>query len=44
MPLPSRSEQQTGMFSRLRDSLSSSRRALVGEIAAAAFDPGNAAD
>jgi len=37
-------EQQTGMFSRLRDSLSKSRRALVGEIAAAAFDPGNAAD
>jgi fused signal recognition particle receptor len=32
------------MFSRLRDSLSKSRRALVGEIAAAAFDPGNAAD
>ena len=37
-------EQQTGRFSRLRDSLSKSRRALVGEIAAAAFDPGNAAD
>ena len=32
------------MLSRLRDSLSKSRRALVGEIAAAAFDPGNAAD
>ena len=32
------------MFSRLRDSLSKSRRALVGEIAAAAFDPGNAED
>jgi fused signal recognition particle receptor len=41
---PERDEQQTGMFSRLRDSLSKSRRALVGEIAAAAFDPGNAAD
>jgi fused signal recognition particle receptor len=41
---PEREEQQTGMFSRLRDSLSKSRRALVGEIAAAAFDPGNAAD
>jgi fused signal recognition particle receptor len=41
---PEREEQQTGMFSRLRDSLSKSRRALVGEIASAAFDPGNAAD
>ncbi len=41
---PEREEQQSGMFSRLRDSLSKSRRALVGEIAAAAFDPGNAAD
>jgi fused signal recognition particle receptor len=41
---PEREEQQTGMFSRLRDSLSKSRRALVGEIAAAAFDPGNAED
>jgi fused signal recognition particle receptor len=41
---PEQEEQQTGMFSRLRDSLSKSRRALVGEIASAAFDPGNAAD
>jgi fused signal recognition particle receptor len=32
------------MFSRLRDSLSKSRRALTGELAAAAFDPGNADD
>jgi fused signal recognition particle receptor len=32
------------MFSRLRDSLSKSRRALTGELAAAAFDPGNEAD
>jgi len=32
------------MFSRLRDSLSKSRRALTGELAAATFDPGNAAD
>ena len=35
---------RAGMFSRLRDSLSKSRRALTGELAAAAFDPGNAAD
>src|SRR5436190_1768998 len=32
------------MFSRLRDSLSKSRRALTGELAAAAFDPGNQGD
>src|SRR3954469_7358432 len=32
------------MFSRLRDSLGKSRRALTGELAAAAFDPGNQAD
>jgi len=32
------------MFARLRDSLSKSRRALTGELAAAAFDPGNADD
>src|SRR3954465_8469750 len=32
------------MFSRLRDSLGKSRRALTGELAAAAFDPGNEAD
>src|SRR6185437_13692927 len=41
---PEREEQQTGMFARLRDSLSKSRRALTGELASAAFDPGNAAD
>ena len=41
------SEEQGGrFFSRLRDSLAKSRRALTGEIASAvvAFDPGNAAD
>src|SRR4051812_44987083 len=32
------------MFSRLRDSLAKSRRALTGELAAATFDPGNDAD
>jgi len=37
-------EQRGGMFARLRDSLSKSRRALTGELAAAAFDPGNDAD
>ena len=37
---PEPEEQRGGMFSRLRDSLSKSRRALTGEIAAAAFDPG----
>ena len=37
-------EQRAGRFARLRDSLSKSRRALTGEIAAAAFDPGNDAD
>src|SRR6266516_3019284 len=36
--------ERTGLFSRLRDSLSKSRRALTGELAAAAFDPGNADD
>jgi fused signal recognition particle receptor len=30
-----------GFFSRLRDSLGKSRRALTGELAAAAFDPGD---
>jgi fused signal recognition particle receptor len=33
--------EQRGFFSRLRDSLGKSRRALVGQIAAAAFDPGD---
>jgi fused signal recognition particle receptor len=32
------------MFARLRDSLSRSRQALTAELAAATFDPGNAAD
>src|SRR5690242_5668237 len=41
---PEPEERQAGMFSRLRDSLSKSRRALTGELAAAAFDPGNEAD
>src|SRR5262249_38773788 len=31
-------------FSRLRDSLSKSRRALTGELAATAFDPGDEGD
>jgi len=37
-------EQRAGFFGRLRDSLGKSRRALTGELAAAAFDPGNAED
>ena len=37
-------EEQQGFFGRLRDSLGKSRRALTGELAAAAFDPGNAED
>ena len=41
---PEAEEQRGGMFTRLRDSLSKSRRALTGELAAAAFDPGNALD
>jgi len=32
-------EERGGFFSRLRDSLGRSRRALVGQLAAAAFDP-----
>jgi fused signal recognition particle receptor len=36
--------ERGGMFARLRDSLSKSRRALTGELAAATFDPGNDAD
>jgi fused signal recognition particle receptor len=36
--------QRSGRFARLRDSLSKSRRALTGELAAAAFDPGNELD
>src|SRR5438552_4092233 len=39
------SEEQGGrFFSRLRDSLGKSRRALTGEIASAAFDPGDNLD
>src|SRR5215208_3370032 len=37
-------EEQQGFFGRLRDSLGKSRRALTGELAAAAFDPGNDED
>jgi fused signal recognition particle receptor len=32
-------EERAGLFSRLRDSLGKSRRALVGQLALAAFDP-----
>jgi fused signal recognition particle receptor len=35
-------EASGGFFSRLRDSLGKSRRALTGELASAAFDPGDA--
>jgi fused signal recognition particle receptor len=41
---PEPESQRGGMFSRLRDSLSKSRRALTGELSSATFDPGNAAD
>jgi fused signal recognition particle receptor len=37
-------EQRRGVFGRLRESLSRSRQALTAELAAATFDPGNAAD
>src|SRR5947207_14022535 len=40
---PEPEEGRGGMFARLRDSLSKSRRALTQEIAAAAFDPGDEA-
>src|SRR5439155_11836661 len=36
-------EEGAGLFSRLRDSLGKSRRALTEEIAVAAFDPGDTA-
>jgi fused signal recognition particle receptor len=36
--------QRAGLFGRLRESLGKSRRALVGELAAATFDPGNEED
>jgi fused signal recognition particle receptor len=39
---PGDEEERTGFFSRLRDSLSKSRRALTGELVAAAFDPDDA--
>jgi fused signal recognition particle receptor len=38
---PEPEEQRGGMFSRLRESLSKSRRALTQELASAAFDPGD---
>jgi fused signal recognition particle receptor len=41
---PEPEERRAGMFARLRESLAKSRAALTGEIAAAAFDPGNEAD
>ena len=41
---PEPEEERAGLFGRLRDSLSKSRRALTGEIASATFDPGNEAD
>jgi fused signal recognition particle receptor len=34
-------EERRGFFSRLRDSLGKSRKALVGQLAAVAFDPGD---
>jgi fused signal recognition particle receptor len=40
---PDASEEGTGLFARLRDSLGKSRRALTEEIAVAAFDPGDSA-
>src|SRR5579864_2322727 len=39
---PEPDEQRGGMFARLRDSLSKSRRAFAQELASAAFDPGDA--
>src|SRR5581483_6357173 len=41
---PEPEDRRGGMFARLRGSLSKSRRALTGELAAAAFDPGNEAE
>src|SRR6188508_1626081 len=38
---PEPESQRSGMFSRLRDSLGKSRRALTEQIAVAAFDPGD---
>jgi fused signal recognition particle receptor len=38
---PEPDAERSGLFSRLRDSLSKSRRALTAELASAAFDPGD---
>src|SRR5262245_13639463 len=38
---PEPESERAGLFSRLRDSLSKSRRALTEQIQAAAFDPGD---
>src|SRR5207248_11505246 len=38
---PEPEAERSGLFSRLRDSLSKSRRALTAELASAAFDPGD---
>jgi fused signal recognition particle receptor len=38
---PDPEAERSGLFSRLRDSLSKSRRALTAELASAAFDPGD---
>src|SRR5207237_2457938 len=38
---PEPEDERAGLFSRLRDSLSKSRRALTAELASAAFDPGD---
>ena len=40
---PEPDAERSGLFSRLRDSLSKSRRALTAELASATFDPGDAA-
>jgi fused signal recognition particle receptor len=40
---PEPEAERAGLFSRLRDSLSKSRRALTAELASAAFDPGDVA-
>ena len=42
-PEETSADQRAGLFSRLRDSLGRSRRALTQELAAAAFDPGDTA-
>src|SRR3954465_13586194 len=40
---PEPDAERSGLFSRLRDSLSKSRRALTAELASATFDPGDEA-